>query len=188
MLSRQISLQNPPNSFTPILLRTLCRRQNSQVLWNQANPTSFSKTPGVGLPRDHFASSASVLPFLCFQEHTNPSPSARPRHPLFSYDYELLALARRFTSTLFSWTYKLLFSQLLSFHIYTNCRGGIPPADQGSKWEFKTNALQRRKPRREDTITSELKLRPKETIRGDFIRRPLSWCGLRAGRCLFLAR
>ena len=148
MLSRQISLQNPPNSFTPILLRTLCRRQNSQLLWNQANPSSFTKTPGGEVPRDHSASLSSAFAFLCFQEHTNPSPSARPSHPLFSYDYELLALARRFTSTLFSWTYKLLFSQLLSFQIYTNCRGGIPQPHQGSKWEFKTDALQRRKPRR----------------------------------------
>lgn len=33
-----------------ILLRTLCRFQKSQVLCNQANPPSFSKTPGMGSP------------------------------------------------------------------------------------------------------------------------------------------
>ena len=29
-------------------LRPLCRREKSQLLWNQVNPASFSKTPGVG--------------------------------------------------------------------------------------------------------------------------------------------
>src|SRR6266852_1261338 len=37
-----------PRSFN--LLQPLCRRQKSQLLWNQANPASFCKTPGVGVP------------------------------------------------------------------------------------------------------------------------------------------
>jgi len=32
------------------LLQPLCRLQKSQLLWNQANPASFCKTPGVGVP------------------------------------------------------------------------------------------------------------------------------------------
>lgn len=38
------------NSFIHILLRTLCRRQKTQLLCNQANPHSSCKTPGVGGP------------------------------------------------------------------------------------------------------------------------------------------
>jgi hypothetical protein len=37
-----------PNSRPLNLLQPLCRRQKSQTLWNQANPASFSKSPGVG--------------------------------------------------------------------------------------------------------------------------------------------
>ena len=36
------------NPFVFIFLHALCRRQKSQLLWNQANPDSFRKTPGVG--------------------------------------------------------------------------------------------------------------------------------------------
>src|SRR6202040_336298 len=46
-----LSLLNHANSFTPILLRTLCRSCKRQVLWNQANPRSLRKIPGVGVPR-----------------------------------------------------------------------------------------------------------------------------------------
>ena len=37
-----------PNPRFLILLQTLCRSQEHQLLWNQANPNSFAKTPGVG--------------------------------------------------------------------------------------------------------------------------------------------
>ncbi len=33
-----------------IRLQTLLHSQKSQLLWNQANPASFCKTPGVGVP------------------------------------------------------------------------------------------------------------------------------------------
>jgi len=39
------------NSRRLILLQTLCRCQNGQVLCNQANPNSFAKTPGWGCHR-----------------------------------------------------------------------------------------------------------------------------------------
>lgn len=35
-----------PISFVTILLQTLCRHENSQLLWNQANPDSFAETRG----------------------------------------------------------------------------------------------------------------------------------------------
>src|SRR5712664_3663074 len=38
------------NSRPINLLQPLCRPQKSQLLWNQANPASFCKTPGVGVP------------------------------------------------------------------------------------------------------------------------------------------
>jgi len=40
-----------PNPFVSISLQPLCGRQKSQLLWNQANPASFIKPPGVGYPR-----------------------------------------------------------------------------------------------------------------------------------------
>ena len=36
------------NSRSINTLQPLCCREKSQLLWNQANPASFSKTPGVG--------------------------------------------------------------------------------------------------------------------------------------------
>ncbi len=44
--SRHSSLNSRPFN----LLQPLCRLQKSQLLWNQANPASFCKTPGVGVP------------------------------------------------------------------------------------------------------------------------------------------
>src|SRR5712664_3312852 len=38
------------NSRPVNLLLPLCPLQKSQLLWNQANPASFCKTPGVGVP------------------------------------------------------------------------------------------------------------------------------------------
>src|SRR6266403_1166126 len=37
---------NQANSFTPILLQTVCRSRKSQVLWNQANPHRSCKNRG----------------------------------------------------------------------------------------------------------------------------------------------
>jgi len=42
------SPHDSPNSRPLNRLRPLSRRQKSQLLWNQANPASFSKSPGVG--------------------------------------------------------------------------------------------------------------------------------------------
>src|SRR6266853_327356 len=104
MLVRQISLRdhrNPPNSFIPILLQTLCRRQKTQPLYNQAIPNSFTKTPGVGAPllecrglAAAFAAASTpsnskwsthsppaALHFI-FQQLTNPSPNTIDFFPL----------------------------------------------------------------------------------------------------------
>src|SRR6266852_5113396 len=52
MLSRTTLSYFPPhnglNSSLLNHLQPLCRRQKSQLLWNQANPASFSKIPGWG--------------------------------------------------------------------------------------------------------------------------------------------
>ena len=40
-----------PNSRPFNRLQPLSPREKSQLLWNQANPASFSKTPGWGVPR-----------------------------------------------------------------------------------------------------------------------------------------
>ena len=39
----------PANSFVHRLLQALCRRQKTQVAWNQANPNSLGKAPGWGM-------------------------------------------------------------------------------------------------------------------------------------------
>jgi hypothetical protein len=48
------SRRSTPNSCRLILLQTLLHPQSRQPLWNQANPNSFAKTPGVGVPRFPF--------------------------------------------------------------------------------------------------------------------------------------
>ena len=45
------SRRSTPNPRPFKSLQPLCRSQKSQLLWNQANPASFAKTPGVGVPR-----------------------------------------------------------------------------------------------------------------------------------------
>src|SRR5258708_21777537 len=42
--------RSSPNPRLFILLRTLLRSEKTQLFYNQANPHSFCKTPGVGVP------------------------------------------------------------------------------------------------------------------------------------------
>jgi hypothetical protein len=71
------------NSQRLTLLQTLCRRENTQLLRNQANPNSFAKTPRVG----GTCASLSVRSFsltidfltLCFHSLTKPF-SRNPFH------------------------------------------------------------------------------------------------------------
>ena len=50
------------NSFPHTLFRTLCRSQQTQLLCNQANPNSCSKTPGVGCPEHNCGASGAGQP------------------------------------------------------------------------------------------------------------------------------
>jgi hypothetical protein len=65
VLSRTILSHCPPapclNSRRLTLLQTLGHREKSQLLWNQANPDSFSKTPGVGCTLKSHPSTISNL-------------------------------------------------------------------------------------------------------------------------------
>ena len=60
-----LAYSSSPSTLNPrhfIRLQPLCRPQKSQLLWNQANPASFVKTPGVwgGHPDPIFGLSAGV--------------------------------------------------------------------------------------------------------------------------------
>ncbi len=92
----------PLNSRPLILLRTLCRREKSQLLCNHSNPNSFAKIPGVGAPLRELARCTeaqkclSVSPLLATLTHSvacesfpchscentrDGGASAPPRHP-----------------------------------------------------------------------------------------------------------
>jgi hypothetical protein len=58
------SRRSTPNSCRLILLQTLLHSQSRQPLWNQVNPNSFAKTPGVGVPRFPCQSPAAHYPPL----------------------------------------------------------------------------------------------------------------------------
>src|SRR5882762_1069180 len=59
--------------FAFILFQTLCRCEKHQPVWNQANPNSFAKTPGVG-----------------YSQPLRTSATGQVAHPLFSWSYKLL--------------------------------------------------------------------------------------------------
>src|SRR5260370_1241657 len=50
-LQKKVNLLGVGASAPVKLLQPLCRLEKSQPLWNQANPASFCKTPGVGVPQ-----------------------------------------------------------------------------------------------------------------------------------------
>jgi hypothetical protein len=93
---KRSSLPYPTSSPNPrrlILLQTLLHSQKPQPLWNQANPNSLCKTRGVGGVR---RLRASVPPWQ---------------------------IQRFSLAPLFSYSYKSLFPQPLSFHIHANPPG-----------------------------------------------------------------
>jgi hypothetical protein len=79
------------NSRSLSRLRPLCHRQKSQLLWNQANPASFSKLPGWGgYPERNYGTPgvgyalksrpcgiSNPCPLLC----VGSAPSASQRYP-----------------------------------------------------------------------------------------------------------
>src|SRR5882762_2548903 len=103
------------------LLKSLASLFAPRILCFQRLAASFRKTPGVG---------GTV--FLCdtsaFSAPARRGGSLRYHlqflsRSLFSRTYELPPPHHRFASLAFSSTYKSLFSQLLSFHIYTKPPG-----------------------------------------------------------------
>jgi hypothetical protein len=89
------SRRSTPNSCRLILLQTLCRSRNGQPLWNQANPNSFGKTPGVGMSQRlraelRFRRPSSTNPFASYHIPVNPAVSGN--YALFC------ATARRYPS------------------------------------------------------------------------------------------
>src|SRR5882762_536999 len=64
--------------FAFILFQTLCRCEKHQPLWNQANPNSFAKTPGVAYPSSaaHLRSRPVCSPFV-FMVLQIPFPGTR---------------------------------------------------------------------------------------------------------------
>src|SRR5712672_1311227 len=93
----------------------ICPRQKCQLLWNQASPHASTKTPGIGVPNE----------FLKRTEWVPPRP-------------------HRFLYPVFSWSYKSLFQQPLSFHIYTK-RGACEVGRLQIKMEKRQASFQRGK-------------------------------------------
>ena len=100
----------PLNSRPLILLQTLCRREKSQLLCNQANPNSLDKTPWGGIPYQEIVyctkaqKRPSVSPLLATLTHSasrksfpchsyentrDGRASAPPRHPLLGLSHAL---------------------------------------------------------------------------------------------------
>jgi len=59
------SRRSTPNPRPFKSLQPLCRAQKTQLLWNQANPASFAKTPGVGYPFSATSVLRSQCPLCC---------------------------------------------------------------------------------------------------------------------------
>jgi hypothetical protein len=64
-----------PNSCRLILLQTLLHSQSRQPLWNQVNPNSFAKTPGVGVSRFPSQPPTAHSPLTTFRMNTCKSVS-----------------------------------------------------------------------------------------------------------------
>jgi len=100
------------------LLKSLASLFAPRILCFQRLAASFAKIPGVGVP-----------PRLSLVVY----PERRSRGELnfcslvFSRTYESLFAAHRSASPAFSYSYKSLFPQLLSFHIYTKPPGVTHP-------------------------------------------------------------
>jgi hypothetical protein len=66
------SRRSTPNSCRLILLQTLLHSESRQPLWNQVNPNSFAKTPGVavGPPTAHYPRLTTHSPLTTFRMNT----------------------------------------------------------------------------------------------------------------------
>ncbi len=96
------------------LLNSLASLFSTPFLYFQSLAASFVKIPGVGVPRGF----SSLFTGSAVREgQLNFCPL------VFSRTYESLFAAHRSASPAFSYSYKSLFPQLLSFHIYTKPPG-----------------------------------------------------------------
>ena len=102
------SRRSTPNPRPFNLLQPLCRSQKSQLLWNQANPNSFPKTPGVGYTLQKPSCGISSLQPLF------PRAVCKPVTPRLTAPSSL-ALTFRFSY------FALRFLSPLCFHNDTNC-------------------------------------------------------------------
>jgi len=95
------SRRSTPNSCRLILLQTLLHSESRQPLWNQANPNSFAKTPGVGVPRFPFQSPTAHYPLPNFVNSF--AYYHIPATPAVSCDYALFCTTARRHPSYFQW-------------------------------------------------------------------------------------
>jgi hypothetical protein len=113
------------------LLQTLGRCASRQLLWNQANPHSFGKTPGVGCtttkPSFRISNLQTLSRVSSNQSVTKLAKTAGgPSTFVFRFSYfasRFSSLMHRFATPLFSDCYKPLFPQAVCFYIYTRPPG-----------------------------------------------------------------
>jgi hypothetical protein len=122
------------------LLQTLGRCASRQLLWNQANPHSFGKTPGVGCTTTKPSFRISNLQTLS-RVSSNQSVTKIVRNPQadlrFSCSHfcistlvvrlRLSSLVHRFTTALVSDCYKSFFRKLFVFTSIQNPGGVLRP-------------------------------------------------------------
>ena len=116
-------------------LQPLRRSQKSQLLWNQANPASFAKTPGVGVPRKNRAIESATYS-LFFQD------------PVMT---QLLSQSAERAPTQSGWQSEFLghfFSPLVTRHFPSagrqQCYGEFTFAGQQTLWIARTSWQQLR--------------------------------------------
>jgi hypothetical protein len=111
MSPQQITFQHPPgraNSFPHTLFRTLCRCRKTQLLCNQANPHSFSKTPGVWVSLRSRAPHHPIFALPVFSRTYKSLPTSPSDPPLCFHRLTNCPLCP-------------IDFFLLCFHAFTNC-------------------------------------------------------------------
>jgi hypothetical protein len=152
--SRRSSLNPRPVN----LLQPLWRSQKSQLLWNQANPASFCKTPGVGVPLRELVpcteaqKCVSVTPLLATLAHSvsrksfayhsyentrDGSASARPRHDPGNADLPIGVHFRRHMICA-TWRLYPLWPHSIA---YTFCHHGGVPLHHARRQAFRPSGM-----------------------------------------------
>src|ERR1700730_13794317 len=116
-----------------ILLQTLCRCDKSQLLWNQANPHSFRKTPGVGYTPQiaPMESTRCRLFFRTLFANQLPHPSAPPPPrvsiSLSTFAFRISIFVCRFFRPFVFTTLRIAFSATSLFSQPSELPGGVTP-------------------------------------------------------------